>query len=145
MKGTHSMRFLLNGNDIMNSPVDFYVKPDKAVATKSKLYPPEEPPAVNQQCVLKLESIDKFGNRLDKGGAKIDPRSSGPGVSPAVYEDHGDGTYTISFTAAVVGDARVSVRIDNVELPPMKVVFVKPTTTAAAEKAPAEAPPVVVT
>ena len=104
-----------------------------------------------------VTTADASGERVREGGAKlvvtVTPASVKPSSNDAetpgvvVHEpvDHGDGTYTISFTAAVVGDARVSVRIDNVELPPMKVVFVKPTTTAAAEKAPAEAPPVVVT
>ena len=72
-----------------------------------------------------LEAIDKYGNKLDRGGARIDARANGPGVSACVSDDRGDGTYIISFTAAVVGETRVIVRLDNVEMQPLRMVFVE--------------------
>ena len=39
-------------------------------------------------------------------------------------QDNGDGTYTVTFTASVVGETRVSVRLDNVEMAPLRVMFV---------------------
>ena len=42
-----------------------------------------------------------------------------------VSDDRGDGTYIISFTAAVVGETRVIVRLDNVEMQPLRMVFVE--------------------
>ena len=124
IKGKHLVHFLLNGQDISGSPVDFSVLPGAAVGNKSKLHPPQDTPSIGQQCELFVEAIDKYGNKLDKGGSKVDARASGPGVSQATHEDHDNGTYTIMFTAAVVGETRVTVRLDNMEMAPIKVVFV---------------------
>ena len=61
-----------------------------------------------------IEAIDKFGNKLDRGGSRVDARANGPGVSACQAEDKGDGTYIISFSSAVVGETRVTVRLDHV-------------------------------
>ena len=126
LKGAHSVQFLLQGHHIAGSPVEFTVLPAAALGTKSKLYPPVEPPQTHQPCEILLEAIDKFGNKLDRGGQRVEARANGPGVSGCTSEDKGDGTYTISFTAAVVGETRVIVRLDNVEMQPLKLVFVAP-------------------
>ena len=134
MKGEHKLSFLLNKEHITESPVIFNVVPALAIGSKSQLFPPSEPPFINTTCVILLEAIDKFGNKLDKGGARVDARANGPGVSACVPEDRGDGTYTISFSAAVVGETRVIVRLDNVEMAPLKLVFVSPNEGAAKGK-----------
>ena len=148
VKGRHLVHFLLNGEDIVGSPVEYMVSPAGAIAGKSKLHPPKKEPTINQQCELLLESIDKYGNKLDRGGARVDARANGPGVSPCVSEDLENGTYKISFSAAVVGETRVIVRLDNAEMPPLKITFVdggkgggkgKPGGTAA-EQAEASSP-----
>ena len=126
IKGPHSIHFLLNGDDISGSPVEFNVNPAAALGNKSKLYPPSEPPVTHVPCELLLESIDKFGNKLDRGGSRVDARGSGPGVSACTVVDNDDGSYIVSFTAAVVGETRVTVRLDNVEMAPLRVVFVAP-------------------
>ena len=110
--------------DITGSPVAFPVVPDKAVGHKSKLHPPSEPPFTHAPTELLLEAIDKFGNKLDRGGSRVDARANGPGVSACTAEDLGNGTYLVTFTAAVVGETRVIVRLDNVEMTPLKLVFV---------------------
>ena len=61
------MHFLLNGSDISASPVEFHVNPAAALGSKSKIYPPPEPPVIQQPCNLMLEAIDKFGNKLCVG------------------------------------------------------------------------------
>ena len=117
-----------------------------AIANKSRLLPLQEAPVINQPCELLLEAIDKYGNKLDRGGARVDARASGPGVGQCEAKDRGDGTYTITFTAGVVGETRVTVRLDNVEMPALKLVFVAPTDgggkgkKAAATDVKAEAP-----
>jgi hypothetical protein len=102
----------------------YNVSPGQALGTKSKLFPPPESPAIGQSCELLLEAIDKYGNKLDHGGSRVDARANGPGVSACLAEDRGDGTYVITFTAAVVGETRVIVRLDNVEMAPLKLLFV---------------------
>jgi hypothetical protein len=122
-KGKHWVHLLLNGSDITGSPIEFTVTPAAAVGNKSRLYPPSELPLVGQPCKLTLESIDKYGNKLISGGARVDARANGPGVSACEVEDHNDGTYTITFTAAVVGETRVTVRLDNMEMSPLKIMY----------------------
>ena len=124
IKGPHSIHFLLNGADITGSPVEFNVNPSAALGSKSKLYPPADNPVIHSQCELLLEAIDKFGNKLETGGCRIDARVGGAGISTISQEDHDNGTYTISFSAAVVGETRVTVRLDNVEMAPLKLSFV---------------------
>ena len=126
LKGRHLVQFLLNKEHISGSPVEFDVLPDKALAAKSRCYPPNEPPQINQPCEILVEAVDKFGNRLEVGGSRVDARASGPGVSACTTEDQQDGTYIVSFTAAVVGETRVIVRLDNNEMAPLKLVFVAP-------------------
>jgi len=125
IKGSHSVHFLLNGADISGSPVTFNVNPGAALGSKSRLYPPSEPPQINQPCELRLEAVDKFGNMLEQGGSRVDARANGPGVSACTVDDRQDGTYTVTFSAAVVGETRVIVRLDNVEMQPLKLVFVE--------------------
>ena len=141
MKGMHKISFLLNGEHITGSPLEFEVQPDKPLGSKSRLFPPLESPIINQQCELVLEAIDKYGNKLDRGGARVDARANGPGVSACVPHDNGDGTYIISFTAAVVGETRVIVRLDNVEMAPLKLVFVAPPDGVKGKKGAVEAKP----
>jgi hypothetical protein len=124
IKGSYYVHFRLAGQDIAGSPVEYTVSPGPALGTKSRLYPPPESPIIGQPCELLLEAIDKYGNKLDRGGARIDARANGPGVSACTAEDRGDGTYKVSFTAAVVGETRVIVRLDNVEMAPLKLLFI---------------------
>ena len=90
-KGAHSIHFLLNGVDISGSPVEFNVNPAAALGNKSKLYPPTEPPVTHVPCELLLEAIDRYGNRLESGGSRVDARGSGPGVSACTVTDNDDG------------------------------------------------------
>jgi len=134
VKGQYLVHFVLNGEDISGSPVEYFVLPGLATGAKSRLFAPPEPPVINLPCTLLLEAIDKFGNKLDRGGSRVDARANGPGVSSCAAEDRADGTYNITFTAAVVGETRVTVRLDNVEMAPLKLVFVEGGSGAAKGK-----------
>ena len=37
-----------------------------------------------------------------------------------------DGSRTLSFSGAVAGECRVVVRLDNAEMPPFNIAFIKP-------------------
>lgn len=126
IKGKHQIQFLLRGEHIQGSPVEFDVIAAPALGTKCRLFPPLEPPIIKQPCEIMLEAIDRYGNKLDRGGQRIDARANGPGVSGCTTDDKGNGTYIITFSAAVVGECRVTVRVDNVEMEPLKLVFVAP-------------------
>ena len=138
LKGRHTMRVELNGQQISQSPFRFSVLAGSPMAQKSRIRQVTEPGIVGQTCVLMLETTDKFGNAVEVGGASIAARALGTGVSPCVVEDNQNGTYSLSFTSNVVGDARVIVRLDNVEMPPFLVNFVKGDASAAV---PTDGPP----
>ena len=82
---------------------------------------------MHSQCWLLHETIDNYGSRVDRGGANINARVVGTGVSPVQTVDAKDGTYTLSFSAAVAGECKTVVRLDNSEMAELKVSFVKPT------------------
>lgn len=55
----------------------------------------------------------------------IAARVVGTGFSAVMTQDHKNGSYTLSFSGAVAGEARVVVRLDNTEMSPVTVCFVK--------------------
>jgi hypothetical protein len=134
--GLHRLSILLDGQHVgqvpdklppgtVGSPVYILVCPAAPVANKSILKPPEEPPTQHSTCTLTLETFDKFGNRMNKGGATIAARTVGTGCSPITVVDGKDGTYSLSFSCSIVGECKVVVRLDNVEMPSLTVGFVK--------------------
>ena len=134
--GLHRLSILLEGQHVgqvpdklppgtVGSPVYILVCPAAPVANKSILKPPEEPPTQHSTCTLTLETFDKFGNRMNKGGATIAARTVGTGCSPITVVDGKDGTYSLSFSCSIVGECKVVVRLDNVEMPSLTVGFVK--------------------
>lgn len=123
-KGRYTLHVLLNDQDIRESPFIFDVIPAAPVASKCKLFAPEQSPIVHSQCDITLETVDRYGNRLDVGGAPIVARVVGQGVSTVEVHDQQDGTYVLSFTGAVAGECRLVVRLENTEMKPLTVAFV---------------------
>ena len=52
---------------------------------------------------------------------RVDAKAFGPKASECTTVDNGDGTYSITFTASVVGDYRMQARLENVEIAPISV------------------------
>ena len=113
---TYECHLMLNGQEINGSPVNFKVKPAAPSGRLSTLQIPDYPPTVHEEYELLLIAEDKFGNRLDRGGANVQARALGPSASPATTKDYNNGTYGIKFTAGAVGEYRVEVRLDNVKI-----------------------------
>ena len=67
--------------------------------------------------------VDKYGNRLDRGGVRVDAKALGAAAN-TVVEDRKDGTYLITITAGAPGEVKLTVRIDSVELTPTMTVTV---------------------
>ena len=122
-KGEYTLRVELNGFPISGSPGVFFVQPAVPTAVKSKLLPPPEPWLTHTDSQLVLIAVDKLGNTLDRGGARVDARVLGPNAGSCTVEDRKDGTYTITFTAGAVGEYRVIARLDNVEMTPLPLQF----------------------
>jgi len=125
-KGLHAAHVVLDGEEITGSPFKFVVMPGPAVGSKSHLTQVIEPAIINVPCELRLQTVDKFGNTLDVGGATIAARAMGTAVSQCTVEDNKDGTYSIRFTSSVEGEGRVIVRLDNMEMAPITVQFIAP-------------------
>ena len=123
VKGEYTLHVELNGQPIGGSPGVFMVLPSAPVAMKSKLLPPTTALFIQQNTELVLIAVDKLGNTLDRGGARVDARVLGPNASPVAIEDRKDGTYSIGFTAGAVGEYRVIARLDNVEMTPLALLF----------------------
>lgn len=127
-KGLHTLHTKLFGERIVGSPFRFFVVPGAPVASKCRLHLPEESPVVNCPCEIRLEAVDKYGNRLDSGGCSVVGRVVGTGVSAVAVTDNADGSYTLSFTGTVAGgECRLVVRLEKIELEPVTIMFVKPT------------------
>lgn len=123
LKGEYTINIELDGQPIAGSPGIFVVQPAAPTAVKSILKPPVEPPVTNQMTELELIAVDKLGNTLDRGGARIDARVLGPNAGPCNFTDRKNGTYLISFSTGAVGEYRVIARLDNVELAPLAIQF----------------------
>ena len=144
LKGTHKIHVKLAGADVQGSPITFSVVPAQALASKSMLnvHTMEVPLLTHNPCNLLVQLVDRFGNTLEKGGARVDARALGAAAGTCTTEDRKDGTYLISFQVQAAGDYKVSVRLENKdELAPLTLNFVAGQPKPVAE-APAAAPAV---
>ena len=125
LKGLHTLHVRLDGQEISGSPFAFHVTPGVPVGYKSRIVRPDTATKINEQCAIVLETVDTYGNSVDLGGANVAARALGTGVSPCEVGDNNDGTYTITFTSSVVGECRVTVRLEQKEMAPVAVQFEK--------------------
>ena len=135
LKGEYTLHVELNGQPIGASPGLFFVLPAVPTAVRSKLLPPDGACITHHEIQLVLIAVDKLGNTLDRGGARVDARALGPNASQCTVEDRKDGTYTIAFTGGAVGEYRVIARLDNIEMTPLVVQV-----NEAPQRSPKDAP-----
>ena len=74
-------------------------------------------------CEVHITLYDRFNNRLDHGGVRVDARARGVGASACLVNDNRDGTYTVVFIKSAPGDVRLDTRVDGYELRPLVVGF----------------------
>ena len=121
--GTHVVHIKLHGEEISGSPVSFKVTPGVPSVQKCYLTKPEKQAVEKVPIPIVATLVDKYGNRLDRGGVRVDAKALGAAATSTV-EDRKDGTYMISITAGAPGEVKLTVRIDSVELTPTLVVNV---------------------
>ena len=148
-KGEHTAFISLNGSPIAGSPLQFVVRPAAPIAARSYLVPPPHP-SLNVPLEVLLQLVDKFGNDVERGEVRVDAKAFGPKASECTVVDCENGTFRLTFTAAVPGDYKVQVRLENAEMSPCHINVQKgdagdaegivgtPTTPAAAPAAAAE-------
>ena len=66
---------------------------------------------VNTHARLTLLTADAWGNPLTRGGATVSSNVIAPGASESIVEDHGDGSYSVSWVTPVTGRCRVSILV----------------------------------
>lgn len=132
LRGQYSLHVKLHGEPISDSPVNFSCAPGAPNGAKSHLIVPAEPFTVAAPSEIILVAVDKYGNKLDRGGANVNARAAGNAASSCTVDDNADGTYTIKFTQNAAGDCKVVARMDNVEVAPLLVTFVNKVTIGEA-------------
>ena len=122
--GTHIVHIKLHGEEITGSPVSFKVSPGAPSVPKCYLTRGEKQAVEKVPFSIVVTLVDKYGNRLDRGGVRVDAKALGAAATSAV-EDQKDGTYLINISAGAPGEVKVTVRIDGVELTPMNVTVIR--------------------
>lgn len=125
IQGEYTMHIRLNGVPISDSPVAFSVRCGAPNGAKSHLIMPTEQFFVGSPIEIILQAVDKYGNKIDRGGANVSARAAGNAASACTVDDNQDGTYTIHFSQNAVGDCKVIARIDNMELAHLLVTINK--------------------
>jgi len=140
LAGVHTLHICLHGHEISGSPLSFEVSPapfgdtpgdNKSVAKCTLRQKSDTPTVVNSACHVFLTTIDRYGNKLTKGGCRIEAKGFGSSASNCAVDDLKDGTYQISFTASAPGEVKLQVKCEGSEVPSMSVVFVPRSKKAA--------------
>ena len=76
--GLYEAHFFLGDKPLAGSPVKFKVKAAQPSGRVSTLHPPETPSVIGVLYELLLVAEDKYGNKLDRGGASVQARALGP-------------------------------------------------------------------
>ena len=87
-----------------------------AFGKNSYITSPEQPAFVKLPYELKLHAVDKYGNRLQAGGTKVEGKVIGASASACTVVDHKDGTYSLHFTVNQIGSYNVEVRVDGTKV-----------------------------
>ena len=70
-------------------------------------------PVSVREAMLTVLTADEFDNPIYTGGAAVGAKMSGPGACCTSVEDHGDGSYTIAWAAALSGTYRLGVLVNG--------------------------------
>ena len=123
LQGSYTLHVKLYGQPISDSPITFTVTSGGPHGGRSRIIPPTDAFFVGVECKLLLETIDKFGNKVGRGGANPTARAVGNAAGTCTVEDLKDGTYAIRFTQNAVGDCKVIARVDGTELTPVQIAI----------------------
>ena len=94
------------------------------MGSRSRLQLSTSAALVDVPCEVRLVLSDRYANELTAGGQRVEAKAYGSKASDCTVVDHENGTYTITFVAAVAGEYKVQVRVENNELAPLAVKVV---------------------
>ena len=116
VKGVHRVSIQLYGDSITGAPLTIMVAPGPPVYHKSYLEAKGSRQEIESPIDVILHLLDKYGNRCEQGGVRVDAKAYGSKASEAKVVDNANGTFSISFIAAVPGDYKVQCRLENADL-----------------------------
>jgi hypothetical protein len=82
--GTHVVRIKLRGVEISGSPLSFKVSPGAPSVQKCFLTKPIKPAIEKVAYPVVATLVDKYGNRLDRGGVRVDAKALGAAATSTV-------------------------------------------------------------
>jgi hypothetical protein len=95
------------------------IEPSMSMAFGEDMYQKDPVHKAGEGCSFGIDTFDKYGNVLTKGGAKIDisiKSNDGKFSGTSSYTDNKDGTYQIDYTCQMAGKYLMGVRINNVHI-----------------------------
>jgi len=115
--GEYTIEVLNEGATIKGSPYSLVVYPGPIDALSCVISGDNlKEAAIGKEASFKIQTKDKFGNIIEKGGASLKVTIEG-GSNPKPYiQDLGDGTYTVLFTCGWADDYEINVFINGTKL-----------------------------
>jgi hypothetical protein len=115
ISGRHEIHMILNSLHIRASPATLQVHPAGIEARHCVLTLLSGPSAqAGAEIHFRLQAKDAFSNLLSSGGAVVTLLREQPGTNhSASFQDHGDGTYTVSTQVTKSGVAKFRAEANN--------------------------------
>jgi hypothetical protein len=95
------------------------IEPSMSMAFGEDMYKSDPEHKAGEGCSFGVDTFDKYGNVLTKGGAKIDvsiKSLDGKYTGTSSYTDNNDGTFQIDYTCQMAAKYLIGVRINNVHI-----------------------------
>ena len=122
----------INDDIIDMSPYFFQIEstiiePSMSMAFGEDMYKKDPVHKAGESCSFGVDTFDKYGNVLTKGGAKIDisiKSIDGKYAGTSSYIDNNDGTFQIDYTCQMASKYLIGVRINSVHIADSPFPFV---------------------
>ena len=111
--GRYEAHVHLNGVPINQSPISFNVTAAEASGRNSYIVAPEQPAFAKLPYEVKLYTVDKYNNKIGKGGTRVEGKIISANASACTVVDHKDGSYSLHFTVNQVGSYNMEVRVNG--------------------------------
>jgi hypothetical protein len=95
------------------------IEPSMSMAFGEDMYKKDPEHKAGEGCSFGVDTFDKYGNVLTKGGVKIDisiKSIDGKYAGTSSYTDNNDGTFQIDYTCQMAAKYLIGVRINNVHI-----------------------------
>jgi hypothetical protein len=96
-----------------------FIEPSMSMAFRQDMYEKDPVLKAGEDCSFGIDTFDKYGNVLTKGGAKIDisiKSIDGKFTGTSSYIDINDGTFQIDYACQMAARYLIGVRINNVHI-----------------------------